>query len=80
MAMHIPVRAKKAFTLKAEAPGHYTVKMNKKTRGVTAQVARLLKRASKFLLVNGRKLSKKQALHVIVGLLEKNSPVSIKLV
>ena len=79
-AMHIPVRTKKALTLTSEAPGHFRVKLHKKTRGVSAQVSRLLKRASKYLLVNGRKLNKKQALHVIVGLLEKMAPVDIKLV
>ena len=78
--MHIPVRTKKALTLTSEAPGHFRVKLHKKTRGVSAQVSRLLKRASKYLLVNGRKLNKKQALHVIVGLLEKMAPVDIKLV
>ena len=67
------------LSLRTLAPGHFLVRAPKLTAGVRQHIISLLKRAPKALWVNGHKHNKKQALGVIMRLLEQNHTVDIQL-
>ena len=67
-----------ALSLRTLAPGHFVVRASK-MKGVRQHIISLLRRAPKSLWVNGHKHSKKQALGVILRLLEQRHAVDIQL-
>ena len=67
------------LSLQTVAPGHFLVRAPKITPGVRQHILSLLRRAPASLWVNGHKHSKKQAIGVIMRLLEQNHTVDIQL-
>jgi hypothetical protein len=67
------------LNLRTLGPGHFVVRAQQLTPGVRQQIKNLLRRAPKSLWVNGHKHSRKQALGVIMRLLEQNHAVDIML-
>jgi hypothetical protein len=67
------------LNLRTLGPGHFVVRSQHLTAGVRQQIKNLLRRAPKNLWVNGHKHSRKQALGVIMRLLEQNHAVDIQL-
>ena len=66
-------------SLSTVAPGHFIVRAKKITAGVRQHIMSLLRRAPSHLWVNGHKHNKKQALGVIMRLLEQRHAVDIQL-